>query len=410
MDAVDIVLIILSSSMVLLTIAILSVVLFKRRKNDEEIKRQVEYVTKEFSENSFSKIIEMNKQIADLQMKVDSSINKLKEETLKILNDDKSELTALFDKYKSDTSASIAKSYTSLFELVDNKYKDMDDMLKSSLKSGFDVNTKSVEKVAEALGRISEAQKNLDSLDDEVKNLNSMLNNSQKRGRFGEIALESILNDVFGNNKKLYDLQHVFYDNSNNKQVPDAVIFLPSPENMLCIDSKFPFQSYEKLFVDKENGEADKKDFYKNIKDKIKKIADSYIVEGKTCRYAIMFIPSDAIYSYIQSDPDLYKSVELARKSNVVLASPSTLEPMLANLRMLTVNYEISRNVDKVIDELKVLATYSEELSKSRNEFNSTFNTLTTKKSKMDTSLNKVYSQTKYLVEEIDEKKNDPQD
>ena len=48
----------------------------------------------------------------------------------------------------------------------------------------------------------------------------------------------------------------------------DAVVFMPEPNKMICIDSKFPFQDYKRLFEAEtdEEKESLKKEFAAAVK------------------------------------------------------------------------------------------------------------------------------------------------
>lgn len=129
---------------------------------------------------------------------------------------------------------------------IDDKMSNVNTTVKNSLEEGFTKNKDHLEKVNQALGKITESQRNIDALNEQVTTLNGVLSNSQTRGRFGEIQLEAILKNSFGETHDLYDTQYVIKE---NKSRPDAVLFKPQngKKLLLCIDSKFSFTEYEEL-------------------------------------------------------------------------------------------------------------------------------------------------------------------
>ena len=62
----------------------------------------------------------------------------------------------------------------------------------------------------------------------------------------------------------------------------------------------------------------------------IQDISTKYIIAGETADYAIMFLPSEALFSEIvQNFPE---SLEEGNRKRVYMASPTTLMPLLAQL------------------------------------------------------------------------------
>lgn len=342
---------------------ILSLNDFKDNVRSDLKKTQDDYVQnlQTLKDNMFQRITDLNN--SNLK-----SINEFQENMLKTFNDNIKELS----------------------ERVDNR-----------LGKGFEVNSENLEKVNISLGKITEAQKNLDKLSSEVSNLNGVLTNSQKRGRFGEIALESILNEVFGETKNTYYLQTTI---SGTQVRPDAMIVLPEPDNLLCIDSKFSFVEYERFFnqshdLSEEERKKTISSLRDNLKSQITKIANDYIIYGKTSQYAIMFIPNDGIYSFIQTNSILYESVvAFARSKNVVLTSPSTLQPILATLNTLRVNFEMSKNIKKVIEEINKISALNKTFSKRWDVLYKSISSLIKKSDEFNTTVDKIGKKTSNVV------------
>lgn len=296
---------------------------------------------------------------------------------------------------------SINEFQESMLKTFNDNIKELSERVDNRLGKGFEVNSENLEKVNISLGKITEAQKNLDKLSSEVSNLNGVLTNSQKRGRFGEIALESILNEVFGETKNTYYLQTTI---SGTQVRPDAMIVLPEPDNLLCIDSKFSFVEYERFFdqshdLSEEERKKTISSLRDNLKSQITKIANDYIIYGKTSQYAVMFIPNDGIYSFIQTNTMLYESVvTFARSKNVVLTSPSTLQPILATLNTLRVNFEMSKNIKKVIDEINKISALNKTFSKRWDVLYKSISSLIKKSDEFNTTVDKIGKKTSNVV------------
>ena len=159
---------------------------------------------------------------------------------------------------------------------------------------------------------------------------------------------------------------------------------------MLCIDSKFSYIRFKSLFSNPSDNNL-KQEFKNALKNEINKISAAYIIKDKTAPYALMFIPNDGIFAYIESDDDLYEQVvEYAYKKKVIITSPSTLQPILANLNLLRIKHETITNISNVLEQIdkvkKALSNYQtswqnisnaiDSLAEKRDEFNKKIKTL----------------------------------
>lgn len=293
-----------------------------------------------------------------------------------------------------------------LLDKVENKFKDTNEKLGKSLEDftkkvedkmqqSNDNNVNHLKTVSESLGKITESQKSLENLNTEVNKLNAVFSNSQLRGRFGEIRLERILEEIFSNVRNMYALQYEIKV-KNGAVRPDAVVFLDE-KTILCIDSKFSFTEFEKVFDENPRTiEQSKLSSLKSaLQNEIKKISHDYIIKNVTYIYAMMFIPSDSIYNFIQLSNYLYSNViEYARQNKVLIVSPSTIQPILANINFLRINIELSKNIKEVVDEIEVVRKTSESLKVKWDDFTKTFNALKNKKEKLDNPIENIYQKS----------------
>ena len=365
-----------------------------------------------FSEKVSSKFGEINQKLEkdlqanilslnDFKDNVRSDLKKTQDDYVQNLQTLKDNMFQRITDLNNSNLKSINEFQESMLKTFNDNIKELSERVDNRLGKGFEVNSENLEKVNISLGKITEAQKNLDKLSSEVSNLNGVLTNSQKRGRFGEIALESILNEVFGETKNTYYLQTTI---SGTQVRPDAMIVLPEPDNLLCIDSKFSFVEYERFFnqshgLSEEERKKTISSLRDNLKSQITKIANDYIIYGKTSQYAIMFIPNDGIYSFIQTNSILYESVvAFARSKNVVLTSPSTLQPILATLNTLRVNFEMSKNIKKVIEEINKISALNKTFSKRWDVLYKSISSLIKKSDEFNTTVDKIGKKTSNVV------------
>ncbi len=371
----------------------------------EDVGHALEKSFHDLKENQSKQKLEMAKEMNDFKEEVNKNLDagfKNHSETQEKKNQ---ELNARLDLFIQKSREDISKSYSDLLSLVTSQLNEMNGKVSETLKNGFESNSKSMGEVHVALGKITAAQTNLDSLKDQVVSLNNVLTNSQQRGRFGEMALESLLQEVFGQTRGIYDTQHVL--KSNNAR-PDAVVRLPEGEKYVCIDSKFPFVDYRGIFESKDEKEIHdlKLKFKAALKNQVRKIADDYVSKEDTAEYAIMFIPSDGIYSFLQMEDSFYKEVVcLSRNLKVILTCPSTLQPILANIQMLKVNYDIAKNIRNILKEIQKLRSENEKFSKDWETFSKSMDTMRNKRDEFSKRVNSFTKQTNEILTVADEKR-----
>jgi len=180
--------------------------------------------------------------------------------------------------------------------------------------------------------------------------------NPKLRGQWGEQSLKHILSQHFP--KELYEVQYLF---SSGEQV-DAVIKLPN-DKLLPIDAKFPSVNFEKMKEAEREEEKKKyrKKFVGDVKHKIDKIAEKYILPSEgTLDYAIMYIPAEAIYyEIILREAKLLRH---AQSKKVTLASPNTFYSALRTIEHWFRNMQISRKTEEIIRRLNRIQQDSAKL------------------------------------------------
>ena len=165
-----------------------------------------------------------------------------------------------------------------------------------------------------------------------------------------------VLHNVFGDTEGCYQEQFTIKKAKDGNDVrADAVVFLPEPNKMICIDSKFPFADYQKMFDanNEEEKNAYLKDFASAVKKHITVIKEKYIVEGKTAPEALMFIPNDGVFAFIHHN--FQDVIEYAREKRVILTSPSTLPPILVTINMVRIENNRAKNLNEISKQLEKL-------------------------------------------------------
>jgi len=157
---------------------------------------------------------------------------------------------------------------------------------------------------------------------------------SQKAGRFGEFVLEDIVKNIIPDPYR--DFQHAIDGHGK----VDCIVKLG--DRWVPIDAKFSVSALE------SPGSSLKSVMKARINETAKYIAP----DQGTTDFALMFIPSDGLYSQVISESEI---VEYALDRRVVPVSPTTLYAYLATVALGIRRDEIACRVDQVIRNIKAL-------------------------------------------------------
>ncbi|MDY6062671.1 MAG: DNA recombination protein RmuC [Erysipelotrichaceae bacterium] len=232
---------------------------------------------------------------------------------------------------------------------VDNIYKQLDQNLSNNRESNY----RAFKDVSISLAKIEKSQEGLNSIGDGLDELKKIFIDKKHRGQFGEIELYSILNADFGLSDELYQKQY----HLKNGNIVDCMVFGLGDYGHLPIDSKFPLENYLKMLNANNNPEEYRryaKQFKNDIIKHLNDIHDKYVVSDETCDFALMFLPSEAIYAEIYAHHQ-----DLVNKSfnlHVFFTSPSTLIAYLSAYKNLHIHYRRTNEIKHIQDELALLA------------------------------------------------------
>ena len=302
----------------------------------------------------------------NIELAVSKEINKVLEQTGKSneLNNEK------LERFQKNITESLNTRFDALNKQIDDKLIEINKKVDEKLAEGFKNTGETMAQVRERLQAIDAAQKNIEELSKDVVSLRSVLEGNQSRGQYGEYQLSMVLHNVFGDTTGCYQEQYTMKKVEDGDDVrADAVVFMPEPNKMICIDSKFPFQDYQRIFETDVQEEKDRltREFGNAVKKHITVIKDKYIVEGKTAPEALMFIPNDGVFAFIHQN--LEDVIEYARSKKVILTSPSTLPANLVTINMVRIEVERSKNADEINKHLQRLAKDFEMFGREWDKF-----------------------------------------
>ena len=345
-------------------ILIINIIMLGKSANNNLKEHIISELKINLGQNNLNIIDSVTNKISESEQKQLREILTNKLETVEKLEINTNRMTEAFSIFRDNTSKSINESNSKLTESLNNNFLSLSGKISESLdkinmrveerlNEGFEKTNKTFSNILERLSKIDEAQKKIDSLSNNIISLQDVLTDKKSRGTFGEVQLNHILISIFGEkNDKVFELQKKL----SNDTIADAVLYIPDPVGMLCIDSKFPLENYQRM-IDRNVTEAERKQFEKDFKINVKKhindIASKYIIQGQTSEQAIMFIPAEAIFAEINAyHQDL---IDYAGAKKVWMASPTTMMSVLSTIQVVLRNMEREKYASIIHEELNKL-------------------------------------------------------
>jgi len=253
-----------------------------------------------------------------------------------------------------------------------------------------------VKKFTEITTTLEQHRKLAEDLRISTQQLASVLSNNQMRGSWGERIIE----DVLRSNGLIEGVHYAKQTKLTDTTLkPDITLLLPNDRNV-PVDVKFPYSEIQKMATadTKEAKEAHLKQFAIDLRARVKKVAAYISPEYHTLDYAILFVPNEMVFSFInQRFPDI---ADEAIAQRVIIVSPFTF---LIVARTIIESYRNFMMEDKLRDIVRYVSEFTDEWGKFQEEFlkfgrsleslRSGYDTLTTTRTKqMEKKVKKIES------------------
>ncbi|MGC9125492.1 MAG: DNA recombination protein RmuC, partial [Caldisericaceae bacterium] len=174
------------------------------------------------------------------------------------------------------------------------------------------------------------------------------------------------------------------------------------------LDAKFSLDNYMKYVESQSDAEKEqfKKEFLKDIKKTIKDVATRDYVSDETVDFAIVFIASEAVYSFlIAEEPNI---IDDSLGSKIVLCSPTNLYAMLSVVRQASEYFALEKTSKEVMELMQKFnkewgnfTSKFDKIDEAIDNLRKTFNEVSgTRKDKLDSVLNDIEAKSKSVLEE----------
>ena len=197
---------------------------------------------------------------------------------------------------------------------------------------------------------------------------NSLTNAPKARGRWGERALQNVLEQCGLTEHTDFNLEHSI-DTDEGRLRPDAIVHVPG-QKKLVIDAKVSLNAYQAAFESNDDGERKRHlDLHaRSMRNHVQTLgAKSYQSQfAEAPDYVVMFVPGEHFVSAaLEHDPELW---DFAFRNKVLLATPTNLVAIARTVAMVWKQDTIAREaveIGKAGGELyDRLATAAEHLKR----------------------------------------------
>ena len=193
--------------------------------------------------------------------------------------------------------------------------------------------SESYARISDRLEKMHKSVGEMQALSESVSDIRRVFTNVKLRGTWGETQLNALLEQMLAPDQYVRSCK---LDPLGNTLV-DFAIRLPSVsgDTLLPVDSKFPVEEYERLCESSEKGdwastELAKKNLERAVRVQAESIAKKYILPPVTTDFAVLYLPSEALYAEVLKMAGL---ADFLHKRRIILSGPSNFAALLSLLQ-----------------------------------------------------------------------------
>ena len=281
-------------------------------RTGETLGKNLDAVKAEFKAGVADMRGDMQKQLSEIRRELVENVDKMRAEMKSALTEVRGDNEKQLEKMRATVEEKLSET---LDKRVETAFKQVSDRL-DSVQKGF--------------GEMKE-------LTSKVGNLNRIFSNVKTRGSWGEVALQSLFEQILS--PEQYKTQ--FRLNPRSQEAVDFVVVMPGQggeeEVYLPIDAKFPLEDYTRLVEAGDNGdklavEAARKALLDRVKGEARSIASKYIRPPRTTNFAVLYVPNEGLYAEIMRDGAFASGLQ--SEFRVTVCGPTTIAALLNSLQV----------------------------------------------------------------------------
>ena len=209
--------------------------------------------------------------------------------------------------------------------------------------------------------KVSAFNTQVENLNKSQEGINKILAGVKKYGTLAEFSLEALLKDLLPASQYISNVK-MKEDTSENVEfaikLQDGVL--------VPVDSHFPVEKFKAIddayqANDKKAAADARTKLASAFKAKAKSVNEKYIVPPKSTDFAIVYAPTESLFSELTSyqDPSTKELLtqELMKKYKVVILGPNTLSAYLQSLHMGFQTLKVQKHATEIYDHLRNIST-----------------------------------------------------
>ena len=303
-------------------------------KTDEVVGKNLEAVKTEFKTGVADMRGDLGKQFTEIRQELAQQVDRMRGEMRERL---------------SEVRADNEKQLEKMRATVDEK---LSETLNTRIQAAFQQVSERLDSVQKGFGEMRE-------LTSSVGNLNRIFSNVKTRGNWGEVSLQSLLEQILA--PEQYKTQ--FYITPRSREAVDFAIVMPGQageEVYLPIDAKFPLEDYYRLLDASDDGdkaavELARKALRDRVKSEARSINEKYIKVPRTTNFAVLYVPNEGLYAEILRDGSF--ASDLQTQYRVTVCGPTTISALLNSLQVGFTTLRIQKKSGEIIKLMQAVRT-----------------------------------------------------
>ena len=269
-------------------------------------------------------------------------------------------------KQEENPTEKIQEEINSLRNSLNESFGSMSKDMAKDFTASFGSMTKEIAK--DMTGALTKVDEKVAAFNTQVENLNKsqegitkVLAGVKKYGTLAEFSLDALIKDLLPASQYMTNVK-MKEDTGENVEfaikLQDGVL--------VPVDSHFPVEKFKAIDdayqADDKKAAADARTkLARAFKDKAKSVNDKYIVPPKSTDFAIVYAPTESLFSELTSyqDPTTKELLtqEIMKKYKVVILGPNTLSAYLQSLHMGFQTLKVQKHATEIYDHLKTIST-----------------------------------------------------
>ena len=269
-------------------------------------------------------------------------------------------------KQEENPNEKIQEEINSLRNSLNESFGSMSKDMAKDFTASFGSMSKEIAK--DMTGALTKVDEKVAAFNTQVENLNKsqegitkVLAGVKKYGTLAEFSLDALIKDLLPSSQYMTNVK-MKEDTGENVEFA-----IKLQEGVLVpVDSHFPVEKFKAIDdayqADDRKAAADARTkLARAFRDKAKSVNEKYIVPPKSTNFAIVYAPTESLFSELTSYQDpITKELltqELMKKYKVVILGPNTLSAYLQSLHMGFQTLKVQKHATEIYDHLKTIST-----------------------------------------------------